>query len=653
MASLAAGCLGSPPPAPSARAPLSTPSGSLRPQRTAGELVVAVPADPDGFLPGPVDDATRLLTDLLYDPLYRLDPALLPQPALAAALPEVSSDGLTWSVPFRTGATSHAGSPMTAADAAFTLRLAASGACPFERETCAAVAANLSEARAPEPGRLEVVLRAPWAPFLTRVLGTLPVLSEAAVTEATQELRESSRGLDAQAIRQSIERVTAETNAERCLVAAPPAGCRLSDHADELEATLLRAGVRPPAPERSTGADGAVDEEDHGAALLEAVAELASLLESEGIDGLAAGVSLVDVARRPLGGGPFRLEAYRPGVSLELSRHEGHLPQPASLERIRLVVLRDPAVAATALRAGEVDWVLRVTPDQLAGLSEAPTIQAAAHPEPLIWSIIFNVRPGRVYNEAVTRQAFSLCLDREAAATFVGPGAARSLAVFETSPGSWATADAPPPAAADAQAAVALLEGAGWQRGPDGIFENGGARLSSDVAVRTGRADLLGFLRAAAGQLGDCGIELQVIEQDLSTDLLLEQLRWPNEFETLLLARPLGMDPAADLASFEGSRATTVENPIDVNPGGYASPELDALLVEARRVALPAGRRALYGQALALLAQDPASLPIWYEVGHAALSDAVENAAGADIDLRVGRYAWDAWSWQRAEDAPG
>jgi peptide/nickel transport system substrate-binding protein len=249
----------------------------------------------------------------------------------------------------------------------------------------------------------------------------------------------------------------------------------------------------------------------------------------------------------------------------------------------------------------------------------------------------------------VTRQAFTLCIDRRAAAAAMA-GAHPLLAVAETVEGSWAAADAPPAAEPDPDAARALLEGAGWQAGSDGIFARGATRLSSEVAVRTGRADLLAAIRAAADQLRQCGIELDVREAELATEVLLEQLRWPNEFETLLMARSLSIDPALDLAAFEGRHVTSAEDPIAVNAGGHASPQLDALLTEARRVLAPADRAGLYGQALALMAADPPSWPIWYDAAHAAISERVVTPNGEGIDLGAGRYTWDLWSWQLAAE---
>nr|MBA2275908.1 hypothetical protein [Chloroflexota bacterium] len=349
--------------------------------------------------------------------------------------------------------------------------------------------------------------------------------------------------------------------------------------------------------------------------------------------------------QRPLGGGPFRLVSYQPGKAVELQRHDGHVPEPASLERIRLLVVRDAAVATTALRAGDVDWVVRLTPEQAAGLAGDAKIRVAAHPEPVVRAIIFNVRPGRVYADAVTRRAFGLCIDRERASA-AAPGASPIPSSVETTLGSWALGGAAPAMEPDPAVAVTLLEEAGWQRGSDGIFARGAMRLSSEVGVRTGRPDLLGLLQAVSEQLHACGIELGVRELDASTDALLERLQWPNDFETLLLARPLASDPAADFAAFEGSRVTSRDNPTDANPGGHSSPALDALLAAALTDPDPDVRAGHYTDALLVMAQDPPSLPLVYDVAHAAISHRVQDAAGMGIDPSAQRYAWDVWSWR-------
>jgi peptide/nickel transport system substrate-binding protein len=371
------------------------------------------------------------------------------------------------------------------------------------------------------------------------------------------------------------------------------------------------------------------------------------VLQSEGDDQLAAAVPLLDVARHPLGGGPFLLEAYRPGDSLELRRHDGHMPVEAGSERLRLRIIRDPSTAATALRGGQVDWLVEVQPDQAVALEAETGLVVAAHPEPSVRSIIFNVRPGRVFRDAVARRAVVLCVDRTALVAQATDGTALPSAV-EMAPASWAAAGAVLPDA-DPERASAELEDAGWSRGADGIFQRGGVRLSTEIHVRPTRLDLLTFARGASEQLRACGIELVVQELEQTGDLLLAQLQWPNDFETVLVARPLGVDPDIDAAAFEGSHATSRDNPGDANPGGYSSATVDRLLAEARATADQEARADLYAEMAEQLVTDPPSLPLWYDPAFAALSSRVERAADAgSVDPGQPRYWWDAWTWRLA-----
>ena len=103
---------------------------------------------------------------------------------------------------------------------------------------------------------------------------------------------------------------------------------------------------------------------------------------------------------------------------------------------------------------------------------------------------------------------------------------------------------------------------------------------------------MVAFVTGMAGQLRDCGIELLVEDLDVTGDSLFQQLRWPNEFETLFTMRSLSADPDADLEAFESSHATSAEQEIDANPGGYRSAVADQLILQAREIDRPgrAGR---------------------------------------------------------------
>ena len=209
-------------------------------------MVVMAPEYPTRLIP-PAGNATeRLLLDLLYDPLYRLDESRQPVPELARTLPEVSQDGLTWTIPTRTDARFHDGSKVTADDVTFSLRMAASPSCPLGRELCAAVRDHL--ARPPERDDNEVIitLTEPHAPFLAEALGRLPILSEDAVKTATDELLDAASRLSQERPDIVVSAITDEMLRPQCADADPPDGCRLIDHRAQLERIFTRARLELP-----------------------------------------------------------------------------------------------------------------------------------------------------------------------------------------------------------------------------------------------------------------------------------------------------------------------------------------------------------------------------------------------------------------------
>ena len=612
--------------------------------RDPNQLVVAVPNDPSGFLPPATDDTTQLLVDLLYDPLYRLDDHLAPQPELASGQPSVSSDGTTWTIPLRDGPRFADGSRVTAPDVAFSLKLAASPDCPFGRDLCDTTSANLASVAAPDRSTVVVTLDAPFSPFLGEVLAQIPILSEIDVRAATQGLLTSAASVAPGAPGQEVKTITDATQADACLADSPPFGCHLADYTAQLEKMLGQAGIALPPHARFTGLTGTFDGEAYAGALLDQVAALDQLLTGTGTDQQAAALPLIDLTRRSLGSGAFIVDSYQPGVSLSLKANPGHAGGAPGISRVLLRVVTDPATAATNLLTGDVDWVLGVSSDQVTGIRTAQNIELGDRPLPSERAIVFNLRPGHIYADAATRQAFALCLDRSslAAAAAAGGGTA-ALATTPVASGSWAMT-APPSAARDVNAAVAKLQKAGWTRGSDGIFVRNGQRLASSVAVRPSRADLLAFAQGAAKELADCGIELDVEQLDLTGDQLLSQLQWPNDFDTVLVTQALGEDPDQDLQAFESSHATSADNPADANPGGYSSVAADRMIAAGRLTTDRAARQQAYAQVQAVIASDLPAWPIWYDTAWSALSTRVRSGGGT-IDPSAPRYWWDMASW--------
>jgi ABC-type transport system substrate-binding protein len=175
-----------------------------------------------------------------------------------------------------------------------------------------------------------------------------------------------------------------------------------------------------------------------------------------------------------------------------------------------------------------------------------------------------------------------------------------------------------------------------------------GHRLSSTIALRSSQVELLTMLRAVASQLRDCGIELDIEDLDVTGDQLLDQMRWPNDFDTLLTLRSTGVDPDADLIAFEGSHATSADQEIDANPGGFSSKGVDRRIAEARHTLDQHARGQLYREVQDLLASEAPAWWVWYDSGWSAIADRVRTRDGGRVDPSRPRYEQDARDWTLA-----
>jgi ABC-type transport system substrate-binding protein len=662
---LLAGCLSMDEPTPtptsspmsslpaSSAGPTATPAESPTPSSDArhdeDELLIAVPELPGRLLP-PIDAlADSIAVDLVHRTLYRLDDRLQPVPDLAAGPPEVSKDGLTWTIDLDLdGARFSSGRPVTAADVAGSLELARSPVCKMERDVCG-VAQVLDSAEVSEDGTTLVLhLEQRFSPMLAELLARLPILDMTAVDTAATSIVSAAGDLKPTAPDELVTSVYRAVEADDCISADPPDGCRLADHQEELEAMLTGAGVSLPRLVAFTDSTGQVDSAAYADALLDRVASLGQVLTGTGRDRRAAALGLVDGFAPAFGAGPYRVISVEPGKRMVFVPIPGQSDTPA-IPRVVLEVVTDPSVAVTRLQAGDIDWVPRVDrPLADAVNSSGRAAHADVRPLDASWVLVFNTRRGHPYRDALTRAAFAACIDRAGLTASVGGGEAIE-ATTPLAAGSWGM-QAVPGAGRDVARAERLLDLAGWSIGADGIRERGGKRLSSSVALRTSQVRLLAMLQAAAGQLRECGIELTIEDLDVTGDRLLQQLRWPNDFDTLLMLRSLGMDPDADLQALESSHATSADpdHEIDSNPGGFRSSDIDRRIARARTTLDQDERARLYQEVQDLMTTEVPSWWVWYETGWSAIADRVLGADGRPVDPAQPRYQHDIRDWALA-----
>ncbi|HXR27854.1 MAG TPA: ABC transporter substrate-binding protein, partial [Candidatus Baltobacteraceae bacterium] len=432
LAALLVLACGSPSPAPTAAVP---PSPLASDPTAVDTLRIGVPADPTGFIVPSDDVATQLVQRFMQAALYHLDARLVPQPDLAAAAPAVSANGLTWRVTLAAGRQFSDGSPVAAADIVRTYQLALMPDCPFGA-LCDPIGQALAAVASPSAGMVVFTLRHPWAPFEADVMAQLPILPAAALDASLARLLAGIGAVTTTRVTDLLGVIQTTTTAPACAETPPPADCDPAFYAASLHSLLGDAGVTMRDPASYVGSDGRPDASAYATALLGQLEALATVQTATGMDQQAAALPILDLQAHPVGAGPFRLAAETPGQSVELTRL-GASAGPGAPAHIRLVTVSDPSVAATDLQAGDLDWLPEVQSDAVPGLATSARLTVAGRPSDTLRLLVFNVRQGHPYADAVAREAFVACLDPRALAA--DTATAHAFAATDVlTPGSWA-----------------------------------------------------------------------------------------------------------------------------------------------------------------------------------------------------------------------
>ena len=355
---------------------------------------------------------------------------------------------------------------------------------------------------------------------------------------------------------------------------------------------LTSAGLGLPSRAGFTNDTGQVDEAAYANELLDRVASLGQVLTPRtATDRLAAALPLLDLADRPLGSGPYRVVGPPPG-RLGGPRGGARPSAPAGGHPAHLAPGRQPTRPSpppACCRAMSTGSCAR-TPSRPPRSTPPPASAAGLRPLPSQWTHRVQHPPGPAVR-GCPRATGVRGMCRPERPDRPG-GAGRPIAGHDAPsrpvPGPWTHRRRRP-------AMSRRRTGCWTPRAGSAAATASGCATASVCRPRSrcapARPACWRFAHSVATQLRDCGIELQVQELDLTGDSLFEQLRWPNDFDTLLTMRGLGLDPDADLEAFESSHATSADQEVDANPGGYSSSTADQLIRRSARDDGPGGPR--------------------------------------------------------------
>lgn len=322
-----------------------------------------------------------------------------------------------------------------------------------------------------------------------------------------------------------------------------------------------------------------------------------------------------------VGTGPFVLTEYREGERATLTRNENYWKegQPV-LDGLEFIFINDPITQVDALRSGQVDFIFKISPEQVAvleGEAGITVLQQATNQHPVV-RLRTDTGPGQ--DERV-RQAFKLATDREQLNELVLEGRGIIGNNNPIGPGFGAFySDTTEEPGYDPAAACALLEEAGY---PDGL------NMTLQTINVLGYDQLATVLQQQWAE-GCINVEIQVNE---------EGFYYSDDNPNNWLQAELGITGWGDRPVPQGYLTQAYVSDGIYNETHWSDPELDELIAQAGVTTDQDARADIYHQIADIFAERGPIIVPWFAPIFGAVRENVQGLSMAPFpgltDLRT------------------
>jgi peptide/nickel transport system substrate-binding protein len=306
-----------------------------------------------------------------------------------------------------------------------------------------------------------------------------------------------------------------------------------------------------------------------------------------------------------IGTGPFIFESAQANKQYKTRAFAEYWQGKPKLDGIVLDKISDPAVAALALKAGDVDLVTNYSEPAFAHLKKTDKGQRFSAETLRLFFFMPRVTDGVLANKAL-RQAISLGLDREliAQAALAGVGGSAAHSIFPRNMKAWVNNDISLPY--NIEKAQKLLDEAGiTDTDADGIREFNGKNITLKLRSYEGRAALKPTLEISQHMLSQLGLKVEIAmgEFGANNNAL-------KEGEIQMNLQAWGTAPQGHPDYFP---STVVASDGGYNFSGYSNTQLDELLAKGRAEFDPLKAKPYYDQVQAIINQDLPIIPLFHK----------------------------------------
>ena len=339
------------------------------------------------------------------------------------------------------------------------------------------------------------------------------------------------------------------------------------------------------------------------------------------------------LSSHPIGTGPFRFVRWDRGSKIVLERFDGYFRGTPKLQRVELRIIPSDETLLNELALHHVDLVIAPQTSLIERYRAIPGVVTELVPWNAQEVLIFNSRKPGIHDVAV-RAAIARAIDYDALIDKVTHGT--SEIARNSLPPTAIGYEPLSPHSYDLAAANALLDRAGWTRGPDGVRQKNGTRLAFTMSTIVGSTSIARNALLMQESLRGAGIDLAIKPYPYNTIFALDGPIYKGTYDMAIYSTTLTWDP--NVYFYVGCDQWY---PKGENTYGYCNPQLDELERAGLRTDDAPRRTAIYKKASRIIWDTLPYLPL-YELRRPFVHSAdVQGVA----DNPSATPWWNAWKW--------
>jgi peptide/nickel transport system substrate-binding protein len=309
-----------------------------------------------------------------------------------------------------------------------------------------------------------------------------------------------------------------------------------------------------------------------------------------------------DFGSKPVGTGPFKVDTWNTGDSIDLSAFDGYYAGRANLDRVRVKVVPDNSARVVALESGDLDFVQSpLSPQDVAREQSAAKLKVERMLAAGFTYVNLNTADP-ILSDKMVRQALSHLVNKQQIIDTIYKGIGKP-ANGPIVPGMWAYSDDIPSYDYSPDKAKQLLDDAGWKVGSDGIRTRDGQKLSLVVRTHSEDPDRKQLIQVLQSEFQNVGI-----------DATTNTVEFPAFFQDVQDGKyQVGVIGWLNLQ--DPDRATFRQFTIDgtSNYGKYRNDQVDSLLKQARTTLDQSKAKSLYTEAVKQIVDDAPYIFVQYQ----------------------------------------